>query len=140
MSEGISAQGTLIARQNLGSGAFTNVGELRDITPPALSRNPIETTNHNDLDDGFVVGIRRRGELGFQINYLPGDISHDEVVGLMKSWNDAQLDGWRITYPDTSTVIFSGYITNIGPSAPVDDGLVADVSIRPTKLMAFSGS
>lgn len=139
MSDAISAQGTLIARQNLGSGAFVNVAELRDITPPPVTRNPIETTNQNDSDDSYVVGIRRKGDLAFTLGWLPGDPSHDEIAGLHKSYNDAQKDGWRITYPDTSTWIFSGYITNIGPSAPVDDGLVADVTIRPSGAMIVTG-
>jgi hypothetical protein len=138
MSDAISAHGTLIARQNLGSGAFTTVGELRDITPPALTRNPIETSNQQDDDDSFVVGMRRRGELQFQIGFLPGDATHDEATGLVKSWNDGQKDGWRVTYPDGSTWIFSGYITNISPSAPTDDGLVADVTVRPTGAMAMA--
>jgi hypothetical protein len=138
-NQSISAHGTLIARQNLGAGVFTNVGELRDITPPALTRNAIETTSQNNNDDSFVVGIRRRGELTFQIGFVPGlDATHDEATGLIKSWNDGQLDGWRVTYPDGTVWIFSGYVTNIAPSAPVDDGLVADVTIRPTGAMSIT--
>lgn len=136
----ISAQGTLIARQPGGSGSFTTVGELRDITPPPLQRNMIETTSHDNVDATFVVGIRRKGEMSFQIGFAPsGEVTHGSSSGLIKSIQDGSLDGWRITYPDGSTWIFSGYVTNVGPSAPVDDGLVADVTIQPTGLMAFAG-
>lgn len=132
----ISAQGTLIARQPGGSGGFTTIGELRDITPPPLSRNLIETTAQNDGDDTFVVGIRRRGELVVQIGFSPAaDATHGITSGLLKSWEDGAFDGWRVTYPDDSEWIFSGYVNNVGPSAPVDDGLVADVSIRPSGPM-----
>ena len=138
MSDAISAHGTLVARQVAGTGAFTDVAELRDITPPALTRNQIETTNQNDDDDSYVVGIRRRGDLTFNLGFLPSGAAHGISSGLMKSWEDGQLDGWRVTFPDGGVWIFSGYITNIAPTAPVDDGLTADVSIRPTNAMSIA--
>ncbi len=138
MNQAISAQGTLIARQPGGAGGFTTIGELRNITPPPLMRNPIETTSHNEVEESFVVGIRRKGELTFTIGFLPSGATHGYTSGLIKSWVDGAKDGWKITFPDNSTWIFSGFVTNIAPSAPVDDGLVADVTIRPTDTMAFA--
>jgi len=138
MPSAISAQGTLIARQVQGSGAFTTVAELRDITPPPLTRNPIETTNHNEVEESFVVGIRRKGELTFQIGFVPSLATHNPTAGLVHSWINGYRDVWRITFPDASTWTFSGYVSNISPSAPVDDGLVADITVRPTGLMSFA--
>ena len=138
MPQAISAQGTLIARApELTPGVFTTIGELRNITPPPLMRNPIETTSHNEEEESFVVGIRRKGEMTFQIGFVPSLASHDHNTGLVKSWKDGSRDIFRITFPDDTKWLFSGYVTNIGPSAPVDDGLVADVTIRPTGLMEF---
>ncbi len=134
----ISAQGTVIARNALGAAAWLDIGELRNITPPPLSRNLIETTNQNEDWDAFVVGIKRRGEMTFQIGWVPNLASHGITAGLMESYDNGDLDVWRITFPDTSTWIFSGYVNNVGPSAPLDDGLVADVSIRPTGGMEFT--
>ncbi len=126
-SNAISAQGTLIYRQG------TAIAELRDITPPALTRNPIETTNHNSSDDSYVVGIRRKGELQFELGFLPsGEATHNSVAGLMKAWADGSKDLYRLAFPDGASWYFSGFVTNISPSAPVDDGLTASVSIRPS--------
>jgi hypothetical protein len=126
-SNAISAQGTLVSRNG------TDIAELRDITPPALSRNPIETTMHNSEDDSYVVGIRRKGTLDLSLGFLPsGDATHNPVAGLMKAWADGSKDRYEITFPDGGKWIFSGFVTNIAASAPVDDGLTADVSIRPT--------
>ena len=134
MSDAMSAQGTLIQRQASGSGAFQTVAELRDITPPPLTRNSIETTSHNEPEETYVVGIRRKGELGFQIGYIPGGSNHG---GLEQSWVNGSRDVWKVIYPNNAQWLFSGYLTNLGPSAPVDDGLVADVTIRPTNVMTF---
>jgi len=142
MSQGISAQGTLLARSVDplwppaapvgGAVTFVEIAELRDITPPALTRNALETTNHNDDDDSYIVGIRRHGELGVNINFLPDTPTHDHLTGLQKSWADGTRDIYRLTYPDGTQWLFSGFVTNFAPAAPVDDVLSADVSIRPT--------
>jgi hypothetical protein len=134
-SNAISAHGTLIARNG------TAIAELRDITPPPLSRKPIETTMHNSDDDSYVVGIRRKGELGFNMGFLPsGEATHNAVAGLMKAWADGSKDLYLVTYPDGATWQFSGFVTNIAPKAPVDGGLEASVSIRPSGGQVFAPS
>ncbi len=138
MGNAISAQGTIIERDPLGVGSFSAIAELRDISGPALSRNPIETTNHNDPDENFVVGIRRYGEITFTIGYIPTNASHDQNTGLINSWEQGDRDVFRITYPDGTEWVFSGFISNFAVSAPVDDGLTADVSIRTTGGMVFN--
>lgn len=132
-SNAVSAHGTIIKRNG------TAIAELRDITAPALTRNPIETTMHNSSDDSYVVGIRRRGELQFAIGYLPsGEASHGNTSGLMKAWVDGTKDLYEIDYPDGAKWYFSGFVTNISPSMPVDGGLEANISIRPTNGMIFT--
>lgn len=138
MGDAISAQGTIIERDPLGGGSFAAVAELRDISGPALSRNPIETTNHNDSDESFVVGIRRHGEVTFTVGYIPTDASHDDGTGLIQSWQNGDRDVFRVTYPDGTEWVFSGFVTNFAVNAPVDDGLTADVSIRTTGQMQFA--
>ena len=135
----VKSHGTIIARQANGTGAFVDIGELGDITPPPLTRNPIEALSQTDNDDYYVVGMRRTGEMTFGINFNPTLAAHDHVAGLIYSWEQGYNDGWRVTYPDAdaSTLIFSGYITNIAPSAPIDGILSASVTIRPTGAKAF---
>lgn len=140
--QGMSAQGTVIAvsqdpnwpdsAPQGGAVSFTDIAELRDNTPPALTRNMIETTTHNEQDDAYIVGIRRHGELTFNVNFLPANATHDHLTGLQKKWFDGSRDIWRVTYPNGSRWLFSGFVSNIAPSAPVDDRLSADITVRPT--------
>jgi hypothetical protein len=136
---GISAQGTLIARSpnTPDSPTFTEIAELRDITPPALTRNPLETTTHNEDDDAYIVGIRRHGDLTMQMNFVPDNATQDHLTGLQKAWYDGTCDLYRLTFPDGSAWVFSGYVTSVAPDAPVDDVLTAEVSIRPTGQHQF---
>ncbi len=139
---GISAQGTKIARSPDpnwppsapvgGAVNFVEIAELRDITPPGLTRNMIEMTTHNEEDDSYIVGIRRHGELTFNVNFVPTNATHDHATGLQQAWFDGTRDIYRITYPDGSQWLFSGFVANFEPDAPVDDRLAADVTIRPT--------
>lgn len=133
MSLGISAQGTTITRNG------TLIAELRDITPPALTRNTIDTTTHNDLEDSYVVGIRRKGDLTFMINYLgSGEVTHGSASGLVYAWQNASKDLYRIDFPDGAYWLFSGCVVNIAPSSPVDGAQTANVSIRPTGAMIIA--
>jgi len=131
-SNGISAHGTIIKRND------TPIAELRDITPPPLSRNPIETTTHNSDDDSYVVGIRRKGELQFMVNWLPFDeATHDATDGLLDAWATGSKDKYDIEFPDGATWTFSGFVTNIAPKAPVDGAQEASISIRPSGGQIF---
>ena len=133
-SFGFSAHGTIVTRNG------DEIAELKDITPPALTRKPIETTTHNSDDDSYVVGIRRKGELQFMGNFLPSGVgpslgedgAHDAVTGLMEAWASGSKDLYVITFPDTATWTFSGFVTNVAPKAPVDGALEASFSIRPS--------
>lgn len=140
MGNAISAQGTIISRGPGGVGPFTPIAELRDISGPALSRNPIETTNHNDSDENYVVGIRRYGEVTFTVGYIPSNATHDSQTGLIESWQNGDRDIFQVEYPDGAKWIFSGFISNFGANAPLDDGLTADVTIRTTGGMIFDGA
>src|SRR5690242_15876047 len=106
MSEGMSAQGTLIARRADptwppdapvgGNPPFVEIAELREITPPALTRNEIELTNHNNSDDEYIVGIRRHGTLTFNLNFVPQNATHDHETGLQAAWFDGTRDIYRL--------------------------------------------
>ena len=132
-SNGISAHGTIIKRNTV------PIAELKDITPPALSRKPLETTTHNSDDDSYVVGIRRKGELQFMVNFLPFDEpTHDGSTGLLDAWAQGSKDRYDIEFPDGAVWLFSGYVTNIAPKNPVDGVFEASVSIRPSGGQIFT--
>lgn len=132
-SNGISAHGTIIKRNN------TAIAELKDITPPALTRKPIETTTHNSNDDSYVVGIRRKGELSFMVNFLPsGEATHNGLTGLLAAWGTGQKDEYKVLFPDGAIWLFSGFVTNVAPKAPVDGAQEASISIRPSGGQVFT--
>jgi hypothetical protein len=132
-SNGISAHGTIIKRNG------SPIAELKDITPPPLTRKPIDTTTHNSDDDSYVVGIRRKGELQFMVNWLPsGEASHGATSGLLTAWAEGSKDLYEIDFPDGAVWLFSGFVTNIAPKQPVDGAQEASISIRPSGGQIFT--
>lgn len=133
MSNAISSHGTIVKRNNI------EIGELRDITLPSLTRNTFDTSNQNDEDDSYVVGIRRKGDLTFTVNWLQsGEVTHGTSSGLLKAYTDGSKDLYEVDFPDGSTWLFSGYLTGLAPKAPVDGELSADITIKPTNAMIFT--
>lgn len=142
MADGFSAQGTLVASspdplwppQSPAGGAvtFTNIAELRSIKPFGFSRNPLENTVHNDGDESFLVGIRRKQPMTLALNFVPSGATHNATTGLQFWWYTGERRIFRTRYPDGSAVIVSGFVTNVGPTAEVDSILVADITIQPT--------
>jgi hypothetical protein len=139
MGLGISAHGTIIARAPAATPTvFTDIGELMDITLPDLMRNSSDTTTHNDDIDQFIMGVLRRGELQFTINFIASGTvgsGHNHLTGLYRSIIDHEKDGWRVSFPDGDVWVFSGGVANISKRAPVDGPLTCDVRIRPSGRM-----
>lgn len=141
MTLAISSHGTMVAVQLTPGGAFTDVAEIENITPPELMRNEFDATTQNKNIDAYVMGVLRRGTLDFPINYLPGDNTQDHLTGMTKLLVDNTVTGWRVTFPDTAATkwIMSGQVKSIKPAAPVDGKLASTVSVRMSGLMSIGG-
>jgi len=86
---------------------FATIGELLSVTPPGFSRNKLETTTHNDGAESYVLGILRQRDVGFRINYVGDEPTHESIVadimGNVKNW-------WLITFPSGVEFIGAGRV------------------------------
>jgi hypothetical protein len=135
MAQGYSSHGTVIRRQATPGGAFTPIAEVGDINPPGLSRNEHETTSHNKDIDAYIGGVLRRQAPTFPLFFNINEGSHDHLTGLYQAIIDNAFDGYSITQPDGFVWLFSGFVQNIQPTAPVDGVQTANVTIRPSGPM-----
>lgn len=126
-SNGMSSHGAIVRRNG------TAIAELKDTTPPPLSRKTFDTSTHNSEDDSYVVGTRRKGEMQFMVNFLPsGDPTHNANGGLITAWAAGSKDKYECEYPDGAIWLFSGFVVLIAPKLPVEGIMEANVSIRPS--------
>jgi hypothetical protein len=134
--EGYSSHGTVIRKNSeLAPTVWVPIGEVGDINPPGLSRNEHETTSHNKDIDAYVGGVLRRQAPTFPIFFNKNEPTHDHLTGLYFEIIENRFGGYKITQPDGFEWLFSGFVQNIQPTAPVDGVQTANVTIRPSGPM-----
>jgi hypothetical protein len=141
MTLAISSHGTIVAMQLTPGGAFTDIAELGDVTPPALTRNEFDATTQEKDIDSYVLGVMRRGAFTGQLNFLPGTGTHDHLTGLYYHMINNIYTGYRFTFPDaaSTTWIASGQVQSITPAAPVDGKLSCNFTLRFSGAMSIGG-
>lgn len=122
-SSGITGTGTTL------SGSVTLAGGFSDVTSisgPGATTTDIDITNMDSVAKEFVSGLPDWGEV---------------TIGLLYGGTDAQvLDGrigqaaetWTLTFSNTDTFTFSGYIKGLGLEVPMDDVVSQEVTIKLT--------
>jgi hypothetical protein len=134
----VSSHGTVISRAPAATPTvFTEIGGLGDLQPPSLSRNSFDVTTQNDDIDQYGVGVLRRAEVTFPINFRWDEPTHNHIAGLYKAIIDATLDAYKLTFPDGTEFVFNAFVTNITHQQPVDGVQRADVTLRPSGLMTL---
>jgi predicted secreted protein len=114
---------------------FVDVAEVRDITPPSLSRDVIDVTNQQSTEGWRekIPGFRDGGEVTFECNWLPKDATQDGTTGLLSTFNDELSHNWKIVLPDTISVVsFSGFVTGYEPDMPLEEQGQLSVTITVT--------
>ena len=122
-------------------GSEQTVGELVDITPPAITKDVIETTAH---DSGgiktYLGGLVDFGECSITVNYDPDGSQHAAARDLAKTVNDAADTSFTITYNDAgaTTETFSGIVTGFTQETPIDDKMSATFTIKVTGSVTYA--
>ena len=123
--------GTQLERSDDGTstGTFASVGTIRDVTPPGLSRDAVETTHMSSVEKWreFIGGLKDGGEMQFEMSFDPGST---ETVAFHTEINADTAGYYKLTFPDATEWGFGGLVTDIGPSTPLDDKMVADITIK----------
>jgi hypothetical protein len=141
MTQGFSSHGTLIFHEITPGGAFTVIGDLgADIQPPGFNRAETDITPHNDDIDTWVFGPLLREPMTFGVNYLPESTAH---ITLLEHIRDKVKTGYKLVFTDTGATewIFSGFVRNFVPRAPVRTGaLTADITVRASGPHIIEGT
>jgi predicted secreted protein len=119
-----------------GSGSFSTIAEVTSLSGPELSADTADVTHHQSPGgwEEHIPTILRSGEVSATINYLPGDSTQDASSGLLSLLDSKTKRDYKIIFPDaaSTTWTLSAYVTGFSPSAPVDDRLSADVTLKAT--------
>lgn len=133
MSEGTHGHGTTLA----GTGSAGTVGNIITITN-TQTRDSIDfsTMESTDKFREFISGMADAGELTLTVNY---DGSDSGVANSLNAdFQGGTTSQWTVTFPDTSTWVCNGFITNLGHAIPFDDKITQDVTIKLTGKPVFT--
>jgi hypothetical protein len=141
-SQAKSAYGTKL---KMGDGAspetFTEIPELGDIKGPSINVKTIDVTTHSSAVSGANEEILpttiNGGEVKAPINYVETDPMHMALVAAAQARTKKNFQKWN---PEqTKMIAFSGYVTGVEFSDPVNDKRQADLTITVSGGLAFSG-
>lgn len=119
-----------------GTEVFTTVAGVRSITPPQLSTDTEDGSDHQS-PGGFeevVPTMLRTGEVTAELNWNPAEATHNWTTGLLKDWRNKTRRNFQIVFNASmggATWPFSGYVTGFSPGGLAFDGMAsATVTIK----------
>ncbi|MDQ0829542.1 putative secreted protein [Streptomyces achromogenes] len=130
---GLDAFGTQLKRDTTGSGSFTAVANVSDVSGPSRSREAIEVTAHDSPDQyrEFVKGLKDGGEVEITINYDPAATTHQ---ALDDDFEEDDLRDYQVVIlPGKAaehTWDFTALITDLGDEFPHDDKMERSVTFK----------
>jgi hypothetical protein len=104
-------------------------GEILDVTPPTSSLADIKTshTKTTGSTHTYVPGdLVENGALTFDIAFEPTDPPPI----------DADPEVITIAIPGVGSEVFTGYINNVAPRAPMEDRMVSSVTVKVSGTIA----
>lgn len=142
MSAGMSGFGTLLKiGDGGGTEVFTTIAEVYDIGGPSMSTDTIDVTNHSSPSAvrEFVASLTDAGEVTFSVNFLPTNPTHNPSTGLIRDMLNRTKRNFQLVWPDTAHTTWQvrALITAFEPSAPIDDKLSADVTLKVDGVPTF---
>lgn len=114
--------------------AFTVLSEVLDIPPLAHTREFVEATNQDSLNETreYIGGLIDAEEVTFECNYLANDATQTAVWAM---FNDKSVRKWRVREATESPVVtwtFDAIVAAFAPSMPVGDKKVLSITLRRT--------
>jgi predicted secreted protein len=107
------------------SGNIANVDSIGDIS---LSADEIEDTTYGSSGwKTFVQGLKDGGTFDVVLNYDSTDTSNNRLITAFNSGDSAQ---YTITFPDSSTLIFTAFVSGVGIAVPKDEKVQRTFTMR----------
>lgn len=124
--------GTIIeVETSAGSGTYTALSRVFEATPPSSEVDQVDVTHFGSPQRRreFIAGLTDSGTASLQMDHVPASAT-DVFV---EAWRaSGQTRALRLTYPNASSVTFSGYVLTYQSSIPLDDKMTASLEIKVT--------
>ncbi|HEY3694062.1 phage tail tube protein [Phenylobacterium sp.] len=112
-----------------GSGSYTALGEVTDITPPNNQIDQIEATHMASPGrvKEFIPGLTDLGDMTVAMNYVPSNATDTFLL----AWRaDGTTRACKITYPNAHTDVFQGFLKGYAPTLQTAAKASATLTVR----------
>lgn len=131
MSGEKKTQGTLLRLAGTGSPiTYSNIANVVSISGLGGQKSDIDITNFDSTAKEFLTGLEDPGQVQVEINFAPGNATHDTLWGLK---NSGDLRTWRIQMSGASPADyfqFSATVQQFQINFNTDDVVRATVTLR----------
>jgi len=139
MSNAVSGVGTTFKRSNmLSSATFAAIAEINSIKGPDKKRNVIDVTSLDSTGGyrEFIAAFRDGGQVVMDMNF-----TRDGYDDMNDDFEIETLVDYQIVFPGSiGTFEFSGLVTDIGNSIPLDDKITMSVTIKVSGQSGFQST
>lgn len=139
VSNAISGVGTIFRRAvgNSSDPVYAAVAEVNGITGPNMSRDTIDVTSLDSTGGyrEFIASFRDGGEVTLDMNFVL-----DGYDDFKADFESSTLHDYQIEFQDTgqTTFEFSGLVTSLSSSVPLDDKVTSSVTIKISGQITIS--
>lgn len=137
MSDAILGYGIVYEIESETPSIYDELGEVTDIALPSDEVEEVEVTHYQSpgRTRETIAGLIATGEGGFTINWIPGNETDQLLRALRLS---GAVRNHRITFPNGTSVTYPAFIKGYAPSAPIDDRLSAEFTVKKAGAETWS--
>lgn len=129
--------GTTFGIESATPGTYTALGEVVNVTAPGLTRETVDATHMGSTGRirEHIGGMRDSSEATVELNYIAGGATWD----LLKAAYDLDTPvNYKVTFPNSETVIFPALITELSPATPMADKMVLTAKFKVSGAPTWS--
>lgn len=124
------------------AGSFSAIAQVRDISGPSMSLDPIDVSSRDLVWKQYIAGMRDGGEVKFDCLYDSDRATHTAATagGFIKDLIDGTVGNYKLVFSDVTPVAatFSALVTKVEPKDPYNGAQTADVTFKITGAIVFA--
>ena len=115
--------------------AYTSIGEVTDFDGPSGTASVIDVTHLGSTAKEKLMGLPDEGQFTFSINWDQDDAGQQAAIAARAARTE---EDFKVTYSDTSTATFSGFVLGVTSSGGVDGKVSGSMTVEITGAVTFT--
>ncbi len=118
---------------------ISDIAEINSISGPTMSRETIDVTVLSDTDGyrKFIPGLRDPGTISLDMNFT--EAGWKEMKDLFESDEESAFSIELPPGANSTTISFSGFVTECPIEIPIGDKITASVTIQISGEVEYDG-